>query len=442
MARYKKPKQIEKYWFETYGCQMNIAESEALEMQLKGIGLVAAEKCEDADISIINTCSVRKSAENRVWGRIGNYSKIKSDHPMILVIMGCMAERLKASLIKDAPQIDYVFGTNDKLKIVDVVLGKHEKIENEETYHFLKNYYKEGDVSTFVPIMNGCNNFCTYCIVPYVRGREVSRNLDEVIEEVKFLDSKGVKEITLLGQNVNSYKYIDASGVEIRFPQLLEKVAQNAGNIEWIRFESPHPKDFSDQLIEVIKNEKKVAKHIHLPIQSGNDRILKLMNRRYDSAALKILIDKIRSADSSITFSTDVMVGFPSESEEEYEDTQEMMNYLRCTEAFMYYWNPREGTPATKMDDQIPHDVKLKRLQKLIERQHEIFSEEKNSLAKGVHRVLVTKVSRDNKDEYLGRGEHNERVAFSHGDNIAIDDIAEVEYLGVNGNTFVGRAIK
>lgn len=442
MARYKKPKQIEKYWFETYGCQMNIAESEALEMQLRGIGLTEAEKCEDADIAIINTCSVRKSAENRVWGRIGNYSRIKTEHPMILVIMGCMAERLKDSLIKDAPQIDYVFGTNDKQKIVDVALGHHNKIERDDTYKFLKNYYKEGDVSTFVPIMNGCNNFCTYCIVPYVRGREVSRKLEEVIEEVKFLDSKGVKEITLLGQNVNSYKYINEAGHEINFPQLLEQVAQNAGNIEWIRFESPHPKDFSDELIEVIKNEKKVAKHIHLPIQSGNDRILKLMNRRYDRAALKILINKIRAADPNITFSTDVMVGFPSESEEEYQDTQEMMNYLRCTEAFMYYWNPREGTPATKMEGQISHEVKLRRLQAIIERQHEIFAVEKTILAKGVHKVLVTKVSRDDKSEYLGRGEHNERVAFSHSDNISIDDIAEVEYLGINGNTIVGRAIK
>ncbi|MBK5201547.1 MAG: tRNA (N6-isopentenyl adenosine(37)-C2)-methylthiotransferase MiaB [Spirochaetaceae bacterium] len=442
MARYKKPKQIERYWFETYGCQMNIAESEALEMQLRGIGLTEAETCEEADIAIINTCSVRKSAENRVWGRIGNYSRIKSEHPMILVVMGCMAERLKDTLIKDAPQIDYVFGTNDKLKIVDVALGSHKKIESEETYNFLKNYYKEGDVSTFVPIMNGCNNFCTYCIVPYVRGREVSRNLQEVIEEIKFLDSKGVKEITLLGQNVNSYKYTDEAGNEIRFPQLLEKVAQNAGNIEWVRFESPHPKDFSDELIEVIKNEKKVAKHIHLPIQSGNDRILKLMNRRYDSASLKVLIDKIRAADSNITFSTDVMVGFPGESEDEYEDTQIMMNYLRCTEAFMYYWNPREGTPATKMDGQISHEVKLRRLQAIIERQHEIFAVEKTILAKGVHKVLVTKVSRDDKEQYLGRGEHNERVAFSHNDNISIDDIAEVEYLGINGNTVVGRAIK
>lgn len=441
MARYKRPKTIEKYWFETYGCQMNIAESEALEMQLKGIGLTAAEKCEEADISIINTCSVRQSAENRVWGRIGNYSRIKTDHPMILVVMGCMAERLKDSLKKDAPQVDYVFGTNDKLKIVDVALGKR-RFQRDESYGFLDNYYKEGDVSTFVPIMNGCNNFCTYCIVPYTRGRECSRPLEAVLKEVKFLDSKGVKEISLLGQNVNSYNYVDEDGNTIKFPQLLERVCEVAGNIEWIRFESPHPKDFSDELIEVIKKEKKVAKHIHLPIQSGSDRILKIMNRRYDSAKLITLIDKLRAAVPEITFSTDVMVGFPSETEEELADSQKMMNYLRCTEAFMYYWNPREGTPATEMDGQIPDDIKKARLQSIIDRQQEIFGEEKAKMAHGVHRVLVTKVSRDDENKYLGRGEHNEMVAFTHDDSVKIDDVAEVEYLSTKGNTILGRLYK
>ncbi|MFA6865787.1 MAG: radical SAM protein, partial [Sphaerochaetaceae bacterium] len=256
------------------------------------------------------------------------------------------------------------------------------------------------------------------------------------------LDSKGVKEISLLGQNVNSYNYVDEDGNTIKFPQLLERVCEVAGNIEWIRFESPHPKDFSDELIEVIKKEKKVAKHIHLPIQSGSDRILKIMNRRYDSAKLITLIDKLRAAVPEITFSTDVMVGFPSETEEELADSQKMMNYLRCTEAFMYYWNPREGTPATEMDGQIPDDIKKARLQSIIDRQQEIFGEEKAKMAHGVHRVLVTKVSRDDENKYLGRGEHNEMVAFTHDDSVKIDDVAEVEYLSTKGNTILGRLYK
>jgi tRNA-2-methylthio-N6-dimethylallyladenosine synthase len=441
MARYnKRPKTIETYWFETFGCQMNIAESEALEMQLRGIGLTEANSCEDADIAILNTCSVRQSAENREWGRIGNYSRIKADHPMILVVIGCMAERLKETLQKDAKHVDFVFGTNDKQKIVEVAQGKR-KFDEDETYEFLTNYYKEGDVSTFVPIMNGCNNFCTYCIVPYVRGREVSRDLDSVLEEIKFLDSKGVKEITLLGQNVNSYKYTDKDGNVIKFPQLLERVCEVAGNIEWIRFESPHPKDFSDELIEVIKNEKKVAKHIHLPIQSGNDRILKIMNRRYDSAKLFKLIDKIRAAVPDVTFSTDVMVGFPSETEEELADSQKMMDYLRCTEAFMYFWNPREGTPATEMDGQIDLAVKKARLAGVIDRQQVIFNQEKSKMAHGVHKVLVTKVSRDDESMYLGRGEHNEMVAFTHNGKAKFDEIANVEYYEAKGNTILGRQV-
>lgn len=440
MARYNRPKHIEKYWFETFGCQMNIAESEALEMQLRGVGLTEANSCEDADIAILNTCSVRQSAENREWGRIGNYSRIKTDHPMILVVMGCMAERVKDKLKKDAPHIDFIFGTNDKQKIVEVAQGKR-KFDEDETYEFLENYYKEGDVSTFVPIMNGCNNFCTYCIVPYVRGREVSRDLESVLEEIKFLDSKGVKEITLLGQNVNSYNYIDKDGNVVKFPQLLEKVCEVAGDIEWIRFESPHPKDFSDELIEVIKKEKKVAKHIHLPIQSGNDRILKLMNRRYDSAKLFKLIDKIRAADSSITFSTDVMVGFPGETDEELADSQKMLNYLRCTEAFMYFWNPREGTPATKMEGQIEMAVKKARLAGVIDKQQVIFNQEKTKMAHGVHKVLVTKVSRDDPNKYLGRGEHNEMVAFTHNSTVKFDDVANIEYTGVKGNTILGRQV-
>lgn len=441
MARYnKRPKTIETYWFETFGCQMNIAESEALEMQLRGVGLKEATSCEDADIAILNTCSVRQSAENREWGRIGNYSRIKNDHPMILVVMGCMAERLKDSIKKEARHVDYVFGTNDKQKIVEVAQGKR-NFDEDESYEFLENYYKEGDVSTFVPIMNGCNNFCTYCIVPYVRGREVSRDLESVLKEIKFLDSKGVKEITLLGQNVNSYKYIDEDGNTIKFPQLLEKVCEVAGNIEWIRFESPHPKDFSDELIEVIKNQKKVAKHIHLPIQSGNDRILKLMNRRYDSAKLFTLIDKIRAAVPEVTFATDVMVGFPGETEEELADSQTMMNYLKCTEAFMYFWNPREGTPATNMEGQIELSVKKARLAGVIDKQQKIFNREKSLMAHGVHKVLVTKVSRDDDTMYLGRGEHNEMVAFTHNGKAKFDEIANVEYFEAKGNTIIGRQV-
>jgi len=440
MKKYEKPEKIETYWFETYGCQMNIAESNALKTMLEGVGIVEAADEEKADIVIINTCSVRKSAENRVWGRLGNYSRIKKEHPMILIVIGCMAERLLNELQKDAPWVDYVLGTNDKQKVIEIATGV-ESIDRDDAYSFLQSYYKEGDFSTFVPIMNGCNNFCTYCIVPYVRGREVSRSLESILEEVKFLDSKNVKEITLLGQNVNSYNYIDEDGNQFNFPKLLEKVCEVANNIQWIRFESPHPKDFSDELIQVIKTQEKVAKHLHIPLQSGNSRILKKMNRSYDREKYLTLIEKIRKEIPNITFATDVMVGFPSETEEEYLDTLSVMEILRCNEAYMYFWNPREGTPATKMDGQLSDKIKHERLQKIIDRQQEIFGEEKEKYANGIHTVLVTKESRNDKKQMLARDEHNQMVAFSANEELSPGTLVKVEYLSVNGNTIIGRQI-
>ncbi len=440
MSKYMRPDKVETYWIETYGCQMNIAESNAIKTMLEGVGVVPASDEEHADIVILNTCSVRKSAENRVWGRLGNYSRIKKEHPMILIVVGCMAERLLDELKDDAPWVDYVLGTNDKQKVVEIATGVSD-IDRDENYTFLNSYYKEGDYSTFVPIMNGCNNFCTYCIVPYVRGRESSRSLESVIEEVKYLDSKNVKEITLLGQNVNSYKYMDEKGNLINFPKLLKAVSDVCDNIEWIRFESPHPKDFSDELIQVIKTEDKVAKHLHIPLQSGNSRILKLMNRRYDREKFLDLIAKIREEIPQVTFATDVMVGFPSETEEECLDTLSVMEILRCNEAYMYFWNPREGTPATKMEGQLSDKIKHERLQNIIDRQQVIFGEEKSKYANGIHKVLVTKTSRNDENQMLGRDEHNQMVAFETHSKLVPGEITNVEYLSVNGNTIVGKQV-
>ncbi len=440
MAKYRRPEKVETYWIETYGCEMNIAESNAIKTMLEGVGITPSIDEEHADLAILNTCSVRQSAENRVWGRIGNYSRIKKERPMILMIIGCMAERLKEDLQGEAPWIDYVLGTNDKHKVLEIATG-HNNLVHDNSYSFLENYYKEGDYSTFVPIMNGCNNFCTYCIVPYVRGREVSRSLESIIEEVKFLDSKKVKEITLLGQNVNSYHYEDETGNVFNFPKLLRAVSKVCNNIEWVRFESPHPKDFSDELIQVVKEEPKVAKHLHIPLQSGNSRILELMNRRYDREKYISIIEKARKEIPEISFATDVMVGFPSETEEECEDTLNVMEILRCNEAYMYFWNPREGTPATKMEGQLSNEVKHKRLQKIIDRQQEIFHEEKKKYAHGIHKVLVTKTSRNDSNQMLGKDEHNQMVAFNIKEDLNPGQIVNVEYLSVNGNTIVGKQI-
>lgn len=434
---------MKKYYIETYGCQMNVAESNAMETMLKGRGWVEASSPEDADLAIINTCSVRKSAENRIWGRLGAYTHIKAqkakdNESMTLVLTGCMAERLHDSVKKDAPQIDFVIGNNDKLKLLDIVGDKESTPQESEKYVFTKAYHKDGEFSSYVPIMNGCNNFCSYCIVPYVRGREVSRPVDEILEEVRWLDEEGVREITLLGQNVNSYDYEGC-----HFPPLLGMICRQCNNIQWIRFESPHPKDFSDELIEVIAREPKVAKHLHVPMQSGNTRILGLMNRRYTREKYLALIDKIKQRVPNVTFALDIMVGFPGESEEEFLDTMSAVEAVGCIEAYMYYWNPREGTRACSMEDQLSDKEKQRRLQRLIDWQLANAAKIKATRAHGVQKVLVTQVSRDDKSKMLGRNEHGEMVAFStlEGCSVKPGDMVYVDFKLLNGNTYLGEQV-
>ena len=432
------------FFIETYGCQMNVAESNAIESLLLAAGWTAATKPEDADLAIINTCSVRKSAENRIWGRLGAYKHFKDiraseGKSMILVLTGCMADRIEVELKKSAPHIDHVVGNNGKLRILEIAGVAGLSGSEKDKYTFTKAYYKEGDFSSYVPIMNGCNNFCSYCIVPYVRGREISRCPEQILEEIRFLDFKGVREITLLGQNVNSYSY---EGCD--FPALLEMVCSECRNIRWIRFESPHPKDFSDRLIEVIAAQDKVAKHLHVPMQSGSTRILGLMNRRYTREAYLSLIERIKARIQEMTFAVDVMVGFPGETEEEFQETLSAMKEVGYIEAYMYYWNPREGTRACSMEGQIPENERQKRLQTLIDWQLENAAAIKAGRAHGVQEVLVTQVSRDNPNQMLGRNEHNEMVAFDvlEGSSVRPGDMVQVEFRMLNGNTYLGRQVR
>ena len=424
-----------KYFIESYGCQLNTAESNALELLLKGAGIERSETPEDSECVIINTCSVRKTAENRIWGRLsffGHLKKQKKDYKII--VTGCMAERLKEELKKEAPFVDAVIGTNEKMEIVDFLLG--ENVLTRDKYSFTSSYYKEGEFSSYVPIMNGCNNFCSYCIVPYVRGREISRSVSEIIKEVKALDQKGVKEITLLGQNVNSYNYEG-----LNFPKLLTLICKELNNIEFVRFESPHPKDFSDELIEVIKNEKRVCSHIHLPMQSGNSRILKLMNRKNTRESFIELVDKMRKEIPNLTFATDVMVGFPTETEEEYLDTLSLMDYMHPIEAFMYYYNLREGTVAAKMDGQLEDDVKIARLERLIDEQLKRCQEEKINRKSMITRGVVTGITRDDKDRYLARNEHNEMISFKPISKVEIGSMVNLKCYDLKGNTYLADEI-
>ena len=430
-----------KYMMEAYGCQLSIAESEAIETILDGRGLEKTDKAEEADVVILNTCSVRKTAENRIWGRLGYFSSIKKKKHgnFKIIITGCMAERIHDELLQKAPYIDAVIGTNEKNEIPDIILGG--QFEKMEKYSFLNSYYRPGAYSSFVPIMNGCNNFCTYCIVPYVRGREISRPVEDILHEIDELEEHGVREICLLGQNVNSYDY-EYEGRKIDFPTLLELILPRLHNIEFVRFESPHPKDFSDHLIDVIANNERVCSHIHLPMQSGNTRILTLMNRKTTREKFIALVEKMRERIPGVTFATDVMTGFPTETEEEYEDTLSMMEIMGCTEAFMYYFNPREGTKAATMDGQIDEKVKIARLERLIDEQLRRCARIKEERLPFEARVLVNGRTRDEHDRFLGRTSHNDMVSFSSTRDLKEGDMTWVRVESLSGNTYRGEEIE
>ena len=430
---------IHNYLIETYGCQMNVAESNAIELLLKGRGMEPVTDAIAADVVIINTCSVRKTAENRIWGRLGFYSAVKKKRKQILIVTGGMASRMREELKKECPFVDYVVSNDEKAQLPYLIFGSEEK--KKKKYSFLSSHYKDGEFSSYIPIMNGCNNFCSYCIVPYVRGREVSRDVESIIEEVKYMDERGVKEITLLGQNVNSYSST-YKGESVDFPSLLEIITPYMKNILWVRFESPHPKDFSDDLIRVIRDNKKVAKHIHLPMQSGNTRILELMNRHTTREKFIYLLEKMKREIPELTLSTDVIVGFPSETEDEYLDTLSMMEIMGCTEAFMYYFNPREGTRAEKMDGQIEESVKIKRLERLINEQLERQKRIKSSFLPFEAVGIVTTVTRDDDKRYLLRTEHNEYVSFSPLKTHKSGDTVYVRATELNGNTYRGEEIE
>lgn len=425
-----------KFLIESYGCQLNMAESAAIETMLIGRGLEKTENPDEADAVILNTCSVRKTAENRIWGRLGFYSSEKKKHKLILIVTGCMAERMQEELKKEAPYIDAVIGSNEKAEIPDFIIG--EPLEQLDGYRFLSSYYREGDYSSYVPIMNGCNNFCSYCIVPYVRGREVSRPVEEILKEICFLEQQGVKEITLLGQNVNSYS-AEYDGEHVDFPRLLELILPYLRNIMFVRFESPHPKDFSDHLISVISDNDRISKHIHLPVQSGSTRILQLMNRKTTREKTLDLIRKMKERIPHLTLSTDVMTGFPTETDEEYEETLSLMEEMGCTEAFMYYFNPREGTRAASMDGQIDESVKIKRLERLIDEQIKRQAVIKEAMLPFTALAIVTGKSRDDEDRYLARGEHNDYFSFSSSVSHNPGDAVIIDAEELKGNTFRGK---
>jgi tRNA-2-methylthio-N6-dimethylallyladenosine synthase len=442
------------YLLETYGCQMNKAESAALENILSERGWEAFSLLEDEvdpreapSLVIINTCSVRATAETRVWGRLAHFTAMKKKHPLTLVVCGCMAERLGAELKKKQPGVDHVIGTQAKnafsLLLDAVEKGvKLDRLDESPCFVFAPSHAEPGAFRSFVPIMHGCNNFCSYCIVPVVRGREISRSPESILAELQSLSARGVREITLLGQNVNSYKYgdLDFAGLLKLIKESLRPAAGPSSAIEWVRFLSSHPKDLSDESIQVLASDPLFCRHVHLCVQHGSDRVLQAMNRKYTVRRYLELVDKLRGAMPNLSLSTDILIGFPGETDADFQATLDLMRTVRFEYAYMYYYNPREGTEAAAMPDQLPLALKKERLAQVIALQSEITKERMRERVGSRARVLAESVSRNSASEILGRSEQDEMIVFEGSPDL-IGSFVDVELRSLRGKTLKARRI-
>jgi tRNA-2-methylthio-N6-dimethylallyladenosine synthase len=439
---------------------MNARDSEKLSGILLKVGFDLDCDESDADLVIYNTCTVRDNANQKVYGHLGTLKARKKKQPNLkIVLCGCMMQEQSVieTISKDYKFVDLVFGTHNIFKFAELLYNMYEAGSQiidiwESTDDYVEDLpvnpkytYKSG-----VNIMYGCNNFCTYCIVPYVRGREVSRNPDDIMKELDMLSERGVKEVTLLGQNVNSYMWkntdkSDVAGEEnssaIDFPELMQRIAdhlrETSSSIGWVRFMSSHPKDISERLIDVIAKESVMCRHIHLPVQHGSTRILQLMNRKYTREDYLAKVRMIRSKLPGVSLTTDIMLGFPGETDEDFEQAVSLLQEVKYEAAFMYYYNPREGTKACSMPDQIPMEVKKNRLAKVIDIQLAINRAEMSKRVGTTTKVLVECVSKDNENELLGRTEQDEHVVFA-ADKSLIGSFVDVKLIELTGNTFKG----
>jgi len=430
---------------------MNSAESAALALVCKERGWNRTDDIKNADLALINTCSVRATAEKRAFGRIAYFVSVKKNlnHKLILVAAGCMAQRLSGRLREKHPEIDYVMGTSRRsdfpliLEAVENGAKAVFDLDEKPVFSFSASHLEEGQFRSFIPIMHGCGNFCAYCIVPYVRGREVSRDPAGVTREIALVGEKGAREITLLGQNVNSYNWNprgDNSGVE--FPALLKLAADAAAQsgVKWIRFLSANPGGFSLKTIEVMAGNNIFARHLHLPVQHGSDRMLKAMNRGYTSGSFLELVSAIRRAMPGITLSTDILVGFPGETEADVEKTLNLMNEVKFLYSYMYHFNPREGTAAFDLPGRIEDEIKKERLSRVIKLQKKHTTELLNARIGSEEIVLVEGISRKNADELITRTEKDEMVAVP-GHKSMIGSFGRITVSALKGNTLRAREI-
>jgi len=431
------------YLIETYGCQMNVADSELVEGILNKIGMQKTTVVDDADAIFLNTCAIRENAESKIHSRLGNLYKLKLNKPELIIgVLGCMAQNLKDDLLKNKPYVDIILGPDsyrnipmlinrhnlDKKSIVDTKLSRFEVYEN--------MFPKRGDTfNAWVSIMRGCDKFCTFCIVPFTRGRERSRSIDSIVQEIQRAVSDGFAEITLLGQNVNSYNFEEKD-----FADLLLEVS-NIDGVKRIRYTSPHPQDINEKLLEVMASRENICNYIHFPLQSGSNKILEKMNRTYSKEHFIYMVEKIREIIPNCGISTDIIVGFPGETDDDFRDTLQVMNEVKFNSAFTFKYSPRPYTKAAQFSDQIEETIKKERLDELIKLQKKHTLEHNLAKIGTFQKILIEKESKKSINHWAGRTDSNEWVIVDKNNN-NIKDIIPVEITNATGVILHGKQIE
>jgi tRNA-2-methylthio-N6-dimethylallyladenosine synthase len=433
--------QQRKVYIETYGCQMNVADSEVVLSIMHSASYRRTNTLSEADVVLVNTCAVRENAEERVYGRLGEFWRYKKENPaMVVGVLGCMAERLRKNLLQSESSVDLVVGPDEYRKLPELVenalageKGIAIRLSRVENYDDIIPLRTEG-ISAWLSVMRGCDKFCTFCVVPFTRGRERSRTLHSIVKEVEHLSAQGFKEVTLLGQNVNSYRDGD-----LDFADLLASVARVDRSMR-IRFTTSHPQDMSDKLIDTIAEHENICNYIHLPVQSGSDRILQLMNRTYNANHNLKLVEKIKRRIPGVSLSTDIIAGFPTETEDDHRMTLELMQAVQYDGAYTFKYSPRENTKAWHMGDDVPDTVKVRRLTEIIELQREISWKRNQQHIGQTMEVLVEGPSKKSDDDFCGRTDTNKTVIFPKGE-MKPGEYFDVTIERANSATLFGVAV-
>ncbi len=421
-----------KYFTLTYGCQMNESDSERINGQLAELGYQPAEVMDDADVIILNTCSIRQNAEEKVYGKIGEIKKVKEKNPDLLVgIMGCMAQENKGKLISRMPIIDFVLGPyhiHDLKGVIEDELDERAHVvKTQMNPERVKDYSelrasRKSHIFAWVPIMQGCNKFCTYCIVPYVRGRQTSRTVEDICQEARELASEGYKEITLLGQNVNSYGLDFRNGTD--FGTLIQAL-DHVDGIERIRYMTSHPRDMTFGMVDAMAASPKVARHMHLPVQHGDNEMLRRMNRGYTIEHFMKLLAYVREKMPDIAVTTDLITGFPGETEDMHQATLQLLRDAQFDSAYTFIYSPRAGTPAARMTDQVPDDVKKRRLHEIMDLENEISLAKNKEMEGKTYTIIVEGATKQDENNWYGRTSTNKMIIFPKTEGIKIGDTVE-----------------